>query len=364
MERTLSIKANYFADKLGYGVIIITTEGDIQKPAYRLSDSIEVINLNINFESIYGHNLLYKTILFSWKQILYRKRLRRALKEIKADITVSMLRREINFISDIDDGSKKVGEMHFNRDNYRDFSTNSIPAGLKKILSKIWMNQLVRNLKKLDSFVVLSKEDRDKWVELEQVEVIYNPLPEFPEKISDCVNKTVIAAGRFVRQKGFDMLLDAWALVNDRHPEWNLEIYGNGAKDWFINRADELGISDSVKFYDAVPDLNSKFAEASIFAFSSRYEGFGMVISEAMSCGLPPVAFACPCGPRDIITHGIDGFLVAPGDIEGLAEKICQLIDNESARKEIGVAARASSERFKIENIAKEWESLFTSLVN
>lgn len=362
MERTLSIKANYFAEKLGYDIYIILTDGKNRENAFALSDKIKVINLDVNYDDIWRYPLYKKVFSYLLKQIKLRRRLTKVLFEIRPDITVSMLRREINFITKIKDGSKKVGEMHFNKSNYRDFA-NSGFSFLKKLFAKIWMYQLIVNLKRLDKFVVLSNEDKEKWFELDNLAVIYNPLPEFPESISDCANKIVVAAGRFVRQKGFDMLIDSWRLVAEKHPDWKLKIYGNGNKESFLSQINKNGNRESCFLYDAVPDLSDKLSEGSIFAFSSRFEGFGMVITEAMACGLPPVAFACPCGPKDIIDDGIDGFLTNPGEIEPLAEKINFLIENDDFRKEMGKKARKRAERFRIELIAQEWDSLFNSLL-
>ncbi len=362
MERTLSIKANYFAEKLGYEIYVILTDGKNRENAFPISDKIKIINLDINYDDIWRYPLYKKVLAYSIKQIRFRKGLKRTLFEIKPDITVSMLRREINFITKIKDGSKKVGEMHFNKSNYRDFA-NSGSSLLKTVFAKFWMLQLIVNLKRLDKFVVLSNEDKEKWVELNNLAVIYNPLPEFPESISDCTNKIVVAAGRLVRQKGFDMLIDSWRLVAEKHPEWKLKIYGNGNKEEFLNQISRNGNQESCILYDAVTDLSEKLSEGSIFAFTSRFEGFGMVITEAMACGLPPVAFACPCGPKEIITNGIDGFLTNPGDIATLAEKVNFLIENEDFRREMGKKARVRAERFRIELIAQEWDSLFRSLL-
>ena len=106
-------------------------------------------------------------------------------------------------------------------------------------------------------------------------------------------------------------------------------------------------------------NIVEKYCESSIFVLSSRFEGFGMVIIEAMACGVPPVSFTCPCGPKDIITDGKDGLLVENGDIEGLADKICYLIEHEDVRRKMGIQARTDVERFKIEHIAREWKKLF-----
>lgn len=125
---------------------------------------------------------------------------------------------------------------------------------------------------------------------------------------------------------------------------------------------DELNVTSSCILEHTVEDIVEKYCESSIFVLSSRYEGFGMVIIEAMACGVPPVSFACPCGPRDIITDDKNGLLVDNGDIEGLAEKICYLIENEDIRQKMGQQAHTDVQRFKIEHIALQWKELFDSL--
>lgn len=364
MEKTLTIKANYFADVLGYDVFIITTDGFGKPLAFPLSNKISVINLNIDFEYIWNYPIYKKVFYYTFKQIFYKRRLSKTLKQIKPDITISTLRREINFITRIKDGSRKVGELHFNKRNYRDLDIHDSPGFFKSIVSKLWMHQLIGNLKRLDRFVVLSHEDKNQWTELENVSVIYNPLEKLPGNTSDCSAKNVIAAGRFVHVKGYDMLIDSWKIVSEKHPDWTLTIYGAGNKESFRRQAAANGIADKCIFEEPVSNLEDKFGESSIFAFSSRFEGFGMVITEAMASGIPPVAFACPCGPKEIINDGINGILVEKGNINSLAEKINYLIENEDIRKEMGLAARKRAERFQIEVIAKEWESLFKELMS
>jgi glycosyltransferase involved in cell wall biosynthesis len=364
MEKTLTIKANYFADVLGYDVFIIITDGFGKPPAFPLSNNISVINLNIDFEYIWNYPIYKKALYYTFKQLLYKRRLSKTLKQIKPDITISTLRREINFITKIKDGSRKVGELHFNKRNYRDLDIHDSPGLLKSIVSKLWMHQLIGNLKRLDRFVVLSHEDKGQWNELDNISVIYNPLDKLPEKTSDCSAKKVIAAGRFVHVKGYDMLIDSWKIVSEKHPDWTLTIYGAGNKDSFRSQAAVNGIGDKCFFEEPVSNLEDKFVESSIFAFSSRFEGFGMVITEAMASGIPPVAFACPCGPKEIINDGINGLLVEKGNINSLAEKIIYLIENEGIRKEMGLAAKKRAERFQIEVVAKEWESLFKELMS
>jgi glycosyltransferase involved in cell wall biosynthesis len=363
MERVLTIKANYFADILGYEIYIILTDGMDKQPYYPLSPKIHVINLNVNFNELWNKSFLQKALLYFSKQRAYKKKLKNCLFKIKPDITVSMLRREINFINSIQDGSIKVGEIHVNRNNFRDFKEDKKLKSIKNIVSRFWMQQLLRELHKLNKFITLSYEDKEKWIELNNVEVINNPLPFFPDKISDCSNKEVIAVGRYVYQKGFDLLIDAWEIISKKHPDWILKIYGDGDAKEYIDQINQLNIHKSCFLEHAVSNIIDKYTESSIFVLSSRYEGFGMVITEAMACGIPAVSFACPCGPKDIIKDSIDGLLVENGNIQELADKICYLIEHEDIRKEMGKQARIDVERFKIENIALQWKELFESLL-
>lgn len=365
MEKVVTIKANYLADNFNYDITIILTDGKDKDPAFPLSPKIKVVNLDINYDKIWRCNIFIKFFIHHYKQILYEKRLKKALLEIKPDITVSMLRREINFLSHIKDGSIKVGELHFNRLNYRDFNTGGNAIGVKAFFAFIWMKQLIRELRKISKFVVLSHEDKANWeADISNIAVIHNPLSEYPNKLSDCSSKKVIAAGRYVSQKGFDMLLESWKVVTKSHPDWTLSIYGDGDRTAFEKMVEKYKMEDSVALNGAVTNLNSKFLESSIFAFSSRFEGFGMVVAEAMSCGIPAVSFACPCGPKDIITDNVNGLLVEPNNTTEFAQKLCYLIENENIRKEMGKSAALRSKDFDIKVIAEQWNNLFTELTH
>lgn len=360
MERALTLKANYLAAQKGkYEVYIIITEGRDKPPYYTLAPEVRLVQLDIRFDDLYTVPFFKKITGYFRKQKLFRKRLTECLQQIRPDITISLLRREINFINKINDGSIKLGEIHFSRTNYRDFKNNHLPAFLQKAVAHYWTSQLIRELKKLKRFIVLSEEDKIKWTELNNVSVIYNPLSFYPESVSDCSNKKVIAVGRYMPQKGFDLLIACWKMVSEKHPDWTLSIYGDGMREELQVQINSLNLQKSCFLEHAVTNITDKYLESSIFVLSSRYEGFGMVIIEAMACGLPPVSFTCPCGPRDIIQDGEDGLLAENGNITHLAEKICYLIEHEDERKRLGQVARRNVERFKIENIGRQWEQLF-----
>lgn len=364
MERVLTLKANYFADVLGYKIYIILTDNKDKEPYYKLSPKIKLINLDINFDTNWRLPIYKRAFSYFIKQIRYKRRLKELLYEIRPAITISTLRREINFLNSIKDGSKKIGEIHFSRTHYRNMESNGKENVLKRLISKLWMYQLIRELKKLSMFVTLSSEDNDRWSEIKKRTYIYNPLSFFPDKTSECKTKQVIAVGRYTYQKGFDMLIESWKYVKEKHPDWVLKIYGGGERKSYFELRDRLGLEDNVFLEPSTDNIIDKYCESSIFVLSSRFEGFGMVITEAMACGLPAVSFTCPSGPKDIIKDGEDGLWVENGNIKEMAEKISFLIENEGLRKEMGRKARINVERFKIENIAKQWEDLFNKVLS
>lgn len=358
MERVLTLKANYLADQAGHDVYIILTDGKDKTPWFALSPRIKVIHLDLNFDSLWHLPLWKKGLVYLQKQRKYKKRLTQCLKELKPDITISMMRREINFINAIKDGSRKIGEIHVNRKNYRNFN-DAAQNPLKRILQKVWMSQMLRKVRQLDKFVVLCNEDKEQYPELNNVCAIPNPLSFFPEQITGTPLKQVLAVGRYEPQKGFDLLLQAWQQVQRKHPDYTLAIYGAGDPTPYRRQAQELKIENSCQFNAPVDNIAEKYMESEIFVLSSRFEGFGMVITEAMSCGIPSVSFACPCGPKDIIDDNEDGFLVENGNIDKLAEKICYLIEHPETRHQMGVRARNNARRFRLENIMQQWEQLF-----
>lgn len=362
VERVLTTKANYLAEKSNYEVYIILTDGKSKPPYYPLSPKVKIIQLDINFEELWKLPFWKKVLVYLKKQRIYKCRLSDTLFHIRPDITISLLRREINFITSIKDGSKKVGELHVNRKNYRNFEKDESNL-IKKLFAKLWMKSLVEHLKKLDRFVVLSDEDRKNWPELQNVKVISNPLPFQPKLVSILNNQRIIAVGRYTYQKGFDLLLKAWNKVCNRHPKWELHIFGKGDKTEYQKLAEDLKLKN-IFLENATSNIINKYCESSIFVLSSRFEGFGMVIAEAMACGVPAVSFACPCGPKDIIRDGEDGLLVENGNIEQLAEKINYLIENEEKRKEMGKKARINVRRFAEDTIMQQWIQLFNNLLN
>ena len=360
MERVLTMKANYFAEHFGYDVTIILTDGKEKPIFYPLSDKVKVINLDIGFEELWTCSFLKKIFFYLKKQHLYKKLLNRELMRIRPDITVSMLRREINFINDIQDGSKKIGEIHINRANFRNFVGNN---ALKNLFSKFWMNSLLSKLQRLDRFVVLTEKDKEAWVELKNVCVIPNPLSFTSTRRSTLSEKRIIAVGRYCHEKGYDLLLKAWGIVQNRTTDWRLEIFGEGDRTQYEEMVDTLNLDRHRCILNGRSSkIQDEFLNSSLSVCSSKFEGFGLVITEAMACGLPVVSFDCPWGPRAIISDGEDGMLVENGNVDKLAEALVLMIQNPKQRKAMADKAIENVQRFSIDQIAGQWKSLFESL--
>ena len=362
VERVLTLKANYFAEHFGYDITIILTEGKNKPLFYPLSDKVKVINLDIGFEELWTCSFIKKVFVYLKKQYFFKKLLKQELLRIRPDITISLLRREINFLTSINDGSKKIGELHVNRANYRNFEQGETNM-LKTLFAKFWMRSLVSNLKQLDKFVVLTEEDYHNWSELDNVTVIPDPLTFSSSSCSPLTEKRVIAVGRYVYQKGFDLLLKSWSIVEKKCPDWILTIIGQGERLQYENLIDELKIDRTrCKLLGPTERIQDEYMRSSLLVLSSRFEGFGMVLVEAMACGLPAVSFDCPCGPKDIIQNNVDGVLVESGNVEKLAEAIVMMIQNAEQRKNMATKAIENVQRFKMDQIAELWKSLFESL--
>jgi glycosyltransferase involved in cell wall biosynthesis len=364
VERVLTLKSNYMADVLGYNITIILTEGKDKPLFYPLSKKIKVINLDVDFEALWTCSFFKKIFLYLQKQRIFKKRLTEELIRLKADITVSLLRREINFINDIEDGSRKIGELHVNRANYRNFEAGDTNF-VKRLFARYWMHNLVSHLKRLDRFVVLTEEDKASWTELSNVEVIPDPLAFDIDQVSPLTNKRVIAVGRYVYQKGFDLLLHAWKLIEQQHPDWELAIYGMGERMPYEQLIDKLKIDrNRCHLNGSTPDIKAKYLNSSLFVFSSRFEGFGMVLIEAMACGLPVVSYDSPCGPKDIVRHNEDGLLVPSGNIDALAEAMHQMMLDDSLRQQMAKVAVKNVQRYKLNEVCQHWQKIFERIAS
>ena len=364
VERVVSVKSSYFAEVYGYDVTIVVTEGYGKDCFFLISPKVHVVNLHLDFEELWKVSFIKKVYLYFQKQRRYRKLLTKELMRIHPDFTISVLRREINFINSIQDGSKKIGELHVNRSNYRNFTTKDSNA-FKRIFAIFWMRDLLRHLKALDRMVVLTDSAKNDWPELSNVIKIPDPLPFRIDSNSNLSTKRIISIGRYAYEKGNDLLLQAWAKVEKRCNDWCLDIYGMGDQQPYQHLIDEMGIDKHrCHLYGSLSNVKEEYLNSSLFVLPSRFEGFGLVIIEAMACGLPVISFDCENGPRNIITNECDGILVKAFDVDEYAQQILRLTQDYYLRKRIGGAAQTTSWRYAIEDVADKWRTMFDDMMS
>lgn len=362
-ERVVSVKANYFAEHLGYDVTIIVTEGNKGNSFFPLSDKVKVVNFGLGFEDLWNKPFLKKIYLYLVKQRKYKRLLTRELLRIQPDITITTLRREINFIHEIKDGSRKIGELHLSRANYRGVEDRESSI-IRSLFSKWWKKDVISNLQRLDKFVVLNENAVLEWPELDNVTMIPDPLPLKMEEKSVLQSKRIVTIGRYSYEKGYDFLLRIWALVEKKYPDWQLNVYGMGDPTPYVKLMDELSVDPRrCHLNSSLVDVESEYLRSSILVQPSRTEGFGLVLVEAMACGLPVVAFDCENGPRSLIEDGEDGFLIPPYDVESFADRLMQLMDDEKLRTKMGEKGLMKSQQYHISKIASQWEQLFDELM-
>ena len=358
MERVLANKANWLV-RNGYEISILTTDQKARSSFFELDPRIKVYDLGINYEENNGKSFLNKLIHYPFKQWRHKKALQRLLPELKADVVVSMFCNDASILPKIKDGSRKVLEIHFSRFKRLQYGRK----GIWKLADELRSRNDLRVVSKFDKFVVLTEEDKGYWGELANITVIPNARSFEVEKPAELNEKKVIAVGRYCYQKALDKLIQAWGIVCREIADWKLHLVGDGEdRAQLQKQISELGLTERVVLGRAETDMKSVYSNSSVLALSSRYEGLPMVLLEAQAAGLPIVSFECKCGPKDVLTDGVDGILVNEGNVEGLAQGLLKLIKDETLRKQMGIAAYKNSERFSEEKVMANWVELFNEV--
>ena len=360
MERILTDKANYLATR-GHELTIVTTEQQGRPIVFPLEASIKHVDLGIGYEEGNGGSFISKLIRYPAKKLRHKRALARVLRELRPDIVISMFCGDESFLPWLNDGSKKILEVHFSRFKRLQYGRK----GLWALADRFRSRSDLRHIRRFDKFVVLTEEDFDYWGRPANGVVIPNFIGSMPQEPSPLEAKTVLSAGRFEYQKGFERLIRAWKIVGDRagHDGWRLRIVGDGPEREALQAlTTELGLGGSVVLDQPHTDMGDVYRQASVFALSSRYEGLPMVLLEAQAYGLPIVAFDCKCGPRDVVTPGQDGLLVAEGDVSALADALSTLIHDGQMRSGMAAKARENALRWDKERIMQKWTTLLENI--
>lgn len=365
MERILTEKINFLIENYNYEVILVTTDQKNKSFFYQLSSKVKVLDFELNFDEDYNKSFISKYISIKKKLKIYKSKLEKIINSENVQVCISTGGKELEFLYSLNVKCKKILEIHFSKKFREQFLIARNNNYINRIVGKIRTIQLINQTRSLDAVVVLTKKDKIDWKRTHKnIYHIYNFSSIVPlQKASLNVNRA-IAVGKLDSQKGFDMLIDAWALEKDNLKNWELDIYGQG--EW------ELLLKEKIKFYDLGDSINlrgvtknieTEFLNSSLFLFPSRYEGFSLVFIEAMNCGLPIVSFDCPEGPSELILENDIGFLVPANNLIKFSESMVRLTKDEKLRERMGKKSFEKSKNFSKENIMKMWDNLFRNLL-
>lgn len=374
LERVTAVKANWLAEH-GYEVYLVTS-GHAGRPSYYpLHPSVKHIDLGLCYEvpGAISRFEAYRRNLPKYRK--HKELLEQLFAEIRPDIAVAAGWHEGTFLYQLKDGSKKIIEHHIWRNaNFalyslylKQMSHVTLLRRVKSGLLVLWNRWLTykqgRYDQKFDRLVVLTEEDKTYCTHCPTTSVIPNPITAPSSEVSPLSDKVILAVGRLDNQKNFPGLIDISALIAKDYPDWKLRIVGEGYTDTrILQKVKEYSLEGQFELCPFTNNVQEHYLSSSIFTMTSDFEGFGLVLVEAESMGLPLVSYACPCGPRDIIRDGQDGFLVERGDMKTFAARLRQLIEDEELRRRMGQAAKVNSQRFSLDNVMKQWEALFAEL--
>lgn len=342
LERVLSVKASMLAEDFDYEVHLLSLNEIGKQPFFSFSDKIHL-----------------HSIALSWNPLQYflqyKKGIQKVVDEMQPDL-----------ISVCDDGLKgfflpKIINTNAKwiHESHASLLLGDKGSGMPFI--KKTQHQLKQVLGKRFSKVILLTEGNRKEWQLNNLKVIPNPTPFVATHFSTLQNKKIIAVGSYSYNKGYDLLLKIWEQIEKDFPEWEMNVYGRGTQENMKQVAENLYLKN-IHFHDPVTDIGAKYLDSSIMVLPSRSEGFGMVLIEAMTFGLPVISFDCPNGPKDIISNNEDGFLIGNGNIEKFGAQLIKLIENPALRKEMGAKAKQNAQRYAAYTIVEQWDNLFKAL--
>lgn len=366
IERILSCKMNFLSEQTPYQILFTTYEQQSQELPFQLNSNISYKPINVNIPQRNKLSLFRWLTEYNLSRRQFKREYKVLVKENRPDIVICTTYSyqmldiiikinhylDINTIVESHTKGETVTMAYKFKYNYHLYN-----------LFLLWDYHIMKGLKHCQCVVTLTKHDLPFWKSYAQhTEVIPNMLTIKSKKVVDYGAKRVISAGRYMSEKGFDKLLETWHLINSHFSDWHLYIFGNGDRTPYQKIAEKYQIGSTVHLMPATNDIAEEFSKSSIYVMSSRYEGFGLVLAEAMSCGLPCVSFDCPYGPREIIADEEDGLLAKDGNIEDLAKKMERLMSSIELRKTMGAKAIHNITRFQPETIMAKWMKLFQKM--
>ena len=326
MERVLTQKVNWLAAHTAHEITILTTErtpSGLPECYFPLSEKVQVVALDMDFNADYDKSLLTKYFAHRHRMRAYERALTEYVRAHNIDLCISLCGKEIAFLRHLP--CRTIAEMHFAKDQRKQLIMANHKGAFWALLGNVRTRQLVQAVKPLERLIVLTEADKREWEKAgcSNVAVIPNPCAlSNAQCTKDYAQraKTVLAVGRLHEQKGFDLLLKAWAPIEKQFPDWTLRIVGEGPKHSELEtQIQTLGLRHVV-LAGQTENVAKEYAEASLFVLSSRYEGLPLALIEAMWCGTGCVSFDCPQGPAELLADK-RGWLVENGDVEKLTQQ-------------------------------------------
>ena len=313
LERVLVEKINLLRKLYGYDITLVTTDQGDHPLLYSLDSHVNYYNLDIRFYEQYKYGRIRRLWEFFRLHKLFKHCLQTIIKEIEPDIIVCVRLKMLRLINKVKGPLPLLYESHTYR-KASELEGENFVSHLKSFIYR-------RNEKIPQMIVALTEGDAEDWKKSNpNVCVVPNVVNlNKSGNYSNCLSKSVIFAGRFSKQKDIRSLLHVWEIVHKQHSDWTLHIYGSYGEEQNILLPVIQRMDANIIVHDPTISIFEKYLENSILLLTSLYEPFGLVLPEAMSCGLPVVAFDCPFGPADIITDGVDGFLIKNRDIKEFA---------------------------------------------
>lgn len=345
VARVLSLKSNYLIENYGYDVSFVTVNNAGKSFFYNFNPKISVTDLALSGFKFF-------------KILRYYTKLKKVIKKEKPDVIVVCDFGWKGFCFNLFLKTKipVVFELHGSRFNETRSGYSKVSIHLRSMLRKAL-------LKTFHNIVFLSEESRKEWGLAGFC--IPNPLSGESHQTSHLENHKAITIARHSYEKGIDRLLPIWAKAIEKYPNWILEIYGEGIYfEQNVQQAKELNLDKNLFFYKPIKEINEKYRSSSLALMTSRQEGFPMFLLESMDYGLPVVAYDCPIGPKSLVVHQHNGFLIPDGDEAAFLETLLQLMSDVNLRKEIGGKAKKTVERYGIEKVVPIWNEIILSLVS
>lgn len=354
IERIIVDKANRLSC-IGYEVSILTADQGGHPIPYSVDSAVRVEDLDIRMHQQYRYKGV-RRLWTRWRlQCLLVRRLRSRIEQLRPDIVVTVATDYAELlVSAVGNRAAIIIESHsiFQR-TFR--QRHRLAYGYQN-----WLRR--RSLAAANVIVALTEADAADWHRhYPVVRYIPNIVSLNPtERMGRHANRRVIFVGRLDDQKRPEMAINIWQRVQPQYPDWELHIYGEGGRrESVVEAASRVA---GVIVHEPTSHIFDAYCDSAFLILTSLYEPFGLVMPEAMSCGLPVVAFSCPYGPREIITDGIDGFLVAENDEQAFAGSMSRLMADDTLCNRMGTAAAQSAQRYTASQIIPQWQQLFNSV--